>query len=81
MAAWGIVWIAIDGRQASGSCTASAAPNCVPLYNTKTVGYVLTGVGVAAAASGGVLLYTGRTHSGEVSVAAGPSSLFLTGRF
>ena len=48
VAAWGIVWIAIDGRQASGSCT---APNCVPLYNTKTVEYVLTGVGVAAAAS------------------------------
>jgi len=81
MAAWGIVWIAIDGHSSSGSCTAGAPSNCVPVYNTKTVGYVLTGVGVATSAAGAVLLYSGRTHGSDVSVAVGPSALFLTGRF
>ena len=82
MAAWGIVWIALDGHSSSGgSCSAGAPPGCVPVYNTKTPGIVLTGAGAAAAITGGILLYTGRTHDAEVGIAVGPSSFSLAGRF
>jgi hypothetical protein len=82
LAAWGIVWIAIDGHHSSsGSCSAGAIPGCVPVYNTKTVGIVLTGVGAAAAITGGVLLYTNKNHTTEVGLAVGPSSFSLAGRF
>jgi hypothetical protein len=80
-AAWGIVWIALDGHSASGSCTAGAPAGCSPVYNTKTAGIVLAGAGVATAVVGGILLYTARDHDAEVGVAVGPSSLVLGGRF
>jgi hypothetical protein len=81
VAAWGIVWIAIDGQSSGGSCTPGVPANCAPVYNTKTAGYVLAGLGVAAAAAGGILLYSGRTHTRDVSVAAGLSSLVVIARF
>jgi hypothetical protein len=80
-AAWGIVWIALDGHTASGSCSAGAPPGCTPLYNTKVAGIVLTGAGVATAVVGGYLLYTSRDHATQVGVAVGPSSFSLAGRF
>ncbi|HVV53341.1 MAG TPA: PEGA domain-containing protein [Polyangia bacterium] len=81
VATWGIVWIAVDRHSSSGSCSAGASADCVPVYNTKTAGYVLTGVGVAAAAAGAIVLYSGRPHGGEVSLAVGPSSVRLAGHF
>ncbi len=81
VATWGIIWIAIEGHPSSGSCSAGTSSSCVPVYNTKTAGFLLMGVGVAGMATGGILLSTGPPRRGEVSVAAGPSSLFLTGRF
>jgi hypothetical protein len=81
VAIWGIVWIAVDGHSASGSCSTGAPSGCTPVYNTKTAGIVLAGAGVATAVVGGVLLYTARDHTAEVGVAVGPSSLVLGGRF
>ena len=79
--AWGIAWIALDGHSAGGSCSAGAPAGCTPVYSTRTTGIVLTGAGVAAAAVGGVLLYTAKNHTGDVAVAVGPSSFVLAGHF
>lgn len=79
--AWGIVWIALDGHSAGGSCSTGAPAGCTPVYSTRTTGIVLTGAGVAAAAVGGVLLYTAKNHTGDVVVAVGPSSFVLGGHF
>ncbi len=81
IAAWGIVWIALDGHHSSGSCTANAPTGCQPVYNTKTTGIILTGVGAGVAVVGGILLYSAKSHDAEVGVAVGPSSLILGGRF
>jgi len=80
-AIWGIVWIALDGHSASGSCSAGAPSGCSPVYNTKTTGIALTAAGVATAVVGGIVLYTARDRTGDVGVAIGPSSLVLGGRF
>ena len=80
-AVWGIVWIALDGHSASGSCSADAPVGCTPVYSTKTAGIVLTSAGVATAVVGGILLYTARDHASEVGLAVGPSSFILAGRF
>jgi PEGA domain len=81
VAAWGIIWVALDGHSSSGSCSAGAPPSCIPVYNTKTPGIIIAGVGAAAAITGGILLYTAKTHDAEVGVAVGPSSFSLAGRF
>ncbi len=82
VAAWGIVWIALDGHGASGgSCSPGAPRGCVPVYNTKTVGWILTAAGAATAAVGGVVLYGARKNGGDVGLAFGPSSVMLGGHF
>ncbi|HVV52508.1 MAG TPA: PEGA domain-containing protein [Polyangia bacterium] len=81
VAAWGIVWIVLDGHSSSGSCSANEPAGCHPVYNTKTSGAVLTGVGAAAAVTGGILLYTAKSHDAEVGVAVAPTSLTIAGRF
>jgi PEGA domain len=81
VAAWGIIWIALDGHGASGVCSAGAPAGCQPVYNTKTVGWILTAGGAAAAAVGGVVLYGAKRSGGDVGVALGPSSLLLGGHF
>lgn len=80
-AIWGIVWIALDGHTSSGSCTAGSPADCKPVYNTKTVGWVLTGAGVATAAVGGVLLYTSKSSGTDVALGFGPTSVLLGGHF
>ena len=37
---------------------------CVPVYNTKTVGWILAAAGAATAAVGGVVLYGARKNGG-----------------
>ncbi len=81
LAAWGIVWIAIDGHSSSGSCTAGAPLGCRPVYNTKTGGIIFTSVGAGAAVAGGILLYSAKSHDKEVGVALAPTSLTIAGRF
>ena len=82
LAAWGIVWIALDGHTSGGPCSGnSPPPGCDAVYNTKTVGWVLTGTGVAMAAVGGVLLYTAHNNTSNVTLGFGPSYLRLGGQF
>ena len=81
LAAWGIVWIALDGHSSGGSCTAGAPAGCRPVYNTKTGGIILTTVGAGAAVAGGILLYAAKSHDTEVGVALAPTSLIIAGRF
>ena len=81
LAAWGIVWIALDRHSSGGSCSAGAPPGCVPVYDTKTPGIVLTSIGAAAAITGGILLYVAKTHDSDMGIAVGPSSFSLAGRF
>jgi hypothetical protein len=81
VAAFGIVWIAVDGHATSGACSAGAPPGCKPVYDTKTPGIVLTAAGAAAAVGGGILLYSAKTRSSELGVALGPSSLLVRGQF
>lgn len=48
--AWGITWIALDGRRTCGGCQS--------IYDTKTPGIVLAGAGSALALAGGALLFS-----------------------
>ena len=77
---WGIVWIAVDGNSSGGTC-ADPSMNCMPVYNTKTPGWILTAAGAATAAAGGYLLYSSQRSGTDVTVSLGPSSLALHGRF
>lgn len=81
VAAWGIVWIAVDGNSAGGTCADTTAPNCKHVYDTKTPGWILTAGGAAAAAAGGFLLYSARASGTEVSLSMGPRSLVIGGHF
>jgi hypothetical protein len=47
---WGIVWIAMDGRQSCGGCATS--------YATRTPGLLLVGGGSALALAGGALIFS-----------------------
>jgi hypothetical protein len=81
VAAWGVIWIALDGRTSGGTCTAGSPAGCQPVYNTRTAGWILTAGGAATAAVGGFLLYRAKKSGGDVTVGVGPTSLFLGGRF
>jgi hypothetical protein len=77
--AWGIVWVAIDGKDDCGVAGGSA---CGRAYDTKTWGWILGGVGAAAVATGGVIFFSGRGPAkSDVAVGLAPSALLLEGRF
>jgi hypothetical protein len=77
--AWGIVWIAVDGKDA---CRSVTGPGCGVVYDTNIAGWMLAGGGAAALSAGTILLVTGRTDStAEVAVGLTPTSLLLQGRF
>jgi hypothetical protein len=72
--AWGIVWVALDGRQSCDGCKTS--------YDTKTSGFILVGGGTALALAGGALLFSA-VHSVTPSTTIGLSarSFRLEARF
>lgn len=78
--ATGIVWIAVDGNAAC-DIPASAPPGsrCLNYYDTKTLGWIAVGAGVAAGVAGGILIWTGRGADVELGIA--PGSLTAIGRF
>jgi hypothetical protein len=78
---WGIVWIAVDGNHTSGACSDPALMNCAPVYDTKTIGWILTAGGAAAAAGGGLLLYTSKNNGTDITMSLAPTSFQLSGRF
>lgn len=81
LAAWGAVWIAIDGKD---RC-ATAGPACATVYDTRSTGWILAGAGAAAAAGGTIILFTGhrdeRAPAASVTLSATPTALLLHGRF
>jgi hypothetical protein len=79
LVAWGAVWIAVDGND---DCGAVRGASCRTAYNTKTPGWILAGVGTAALAASGIVLFTGRrSDSSAVAMGIGPSSFILQAHF
>jgi hypothetical protein len=74
--AWGAIWVAVDGNDSCGD-----GPTCHDVYNTRKPGWVILGVGAAAAVSGGVVLFTAHRGDSEVGLAASAAGLRLAGRF
>jgi hypothetical protein len=78
--ATGIVWIAVDGNPACDiPSSAPAGSRCLNYYDTKALGWIVAGAGVAAGVVGGVLIWKGR--DGDLKVGVGPGSLTAIGRF
>jgi hypothetical protein len=72
--AWGITWLAVDGKDACASCGT--------VYDTRKPGWILTGAGAAALAVGAIVLLTGSEASdSSVALGFGPGSALLRGRF
>lgn len=72
--AWGIAWVALDGRQSCDACNTS--------YDTKRSGFILIGGGTALALAGGALLFSA-VHSVTPNTTIGLSarSFRLEARF
>jgi hypothetical protein len=77
--AWGIGWIALDGR---GDCSGGQSTGCGTTYDTKSSGILLAVGGGALAVAGSVLLYSG-LHPAALNVTLGMTthSLRFEGRF
>jgi len=76
---WGVTWIVVDGGDACGATTGASCQN---VYNTRTPGWILTGVGAAAVVGGAAIFFTGHHAAGPtVSVGLTPGSVLLDGRF
>jgi hypothetical protein len=73
---WGAIWVAVDGNNSCGD-----GPTCHDVYNTRKPGWVILGVGAAAAVSGGVVLFTAHRGDSEIGLAASAAGLRLAGRF
>lgn len=74
--AWGAIWVAVDGNNSCGD-----GPTCHDVYNTRKPGWVILGVGAAAAVSGGIVLFTAHRGDSEVGLAASAAGFRLAGRF
>jgi hypothetical protein len=74
------LWI-LDGH-ASNHCrlVAPAARNC-DVYETRTVGQIITGVGVAGIVAAGVLVYRALDETRTLRVSVGPGGIAMRGRF
>ncbi|HVV51657.1 MAG TPA: tetratricopeptide repeat protein, partial [Polyangia bacterium] len=69
-AAWGAVWVAIDGDRTGSS-----------RYETKTPGWILVGAGAAAIAGGATIFFTGRPDEPTVAMGLAPGSFLIRARF
>ena len=77
--AWGIGWIALDGRR---DCSGGQAASCAITYDTKPPGILLAVGGSALALAGGVLLYSGlHPAASNVTLAFTTHSLRLEAHF
>ena len=77
--AWGIGWIALDGRR---DCSEGPSTSCATTYDTRTPGILLAVGGGALALAGSVLLYSG-LHPAPLNVTLGMTthSLRFEARF
>ncbi|HLK91281.1 MAG TPA: tetratricopeptide repeat protein [Polyangia bacterium] len=69
--AWGIVWIAVNGRTAGDGT----------LYETRTPGLVLAGAGAAALIGGAAIFFTAPRADSKTAVAIAPGSFLIRARF
>lgn len=77
--AWGITWLALDGRRACGSGQPAGCPTS---YDTTTSGMLLAVGGGALALAGGALLYSGlRLAPSNVTLGMTTHSLRFEARF
>jgi hypothetical protein len=76
-AGFGIYYIAVDGK----ATATNAQGNGVILRDTGKWGWSLLGVGVVSLAAGSAMVIWGRDDGSNVSVAVGPRSLGLQGKF
>ncbi|HZL20200.1 MAG TPA: PEGA domain-containing protein [Polyangia bacterium] len=76
---WGVVWIELDNHNTCGSVQTGS---CGTVYDTRPTGWFLTAGGTAAALVGGGLLFSSlHVSNADLTVALGPKSLQLEGRF
>ena len=76
---WGVVWIELDNHNTCGSVQTGS---CGTVYDTRPTGWLLTAGGTAAALVGGGLLFSSlHVSNADLTVALGPKSLQLEGRF
>jgi hypothetical protein len=78
LAAAGIYYLAVDGNSVETNATTGRA---IIVRDTAKWGWSLTGVGGASLAAGSAMIIWGRYDGSNVSVAVGPRSLGLQGRF
>jgi hypothetical protein len=77
--AWGIGWIALDGRR---DCSGGQSTGCATTYDTRTPGILLAVGGGALALAGSVLLYAGlRPAAVNATVGMSAHSLRFEARF
>jgi len=76
-AGFGIYYIAVDGK----TVTTNVAGNGIIVRDTGKWGWSLLGVGVVSLAAGSAMVIWGRDDGTNVSVAVGPRSLGLQGKF
>ena len=77
-AGFGIYYIAQDGKKAA---TDNVNGSAILVRDTGKWGWSLLGVGVVSLAAGSAMVIWGRDDGTSVSVAVGPSSLGLQGKF
>jgi len=77
-AGFGIYYIAVDGHAVT---TDKATGHAIMLRDTGKWGWSLLGVGVVSLAAGSAMVIWGRDDGSNVSVAVGPRSLGLQGKF
>lgn len=76
----GAVWIGVDGKRTS--CGASASGTACPEYDTATRGWVVGGIGAAAAIGGGLILYSSRSsRPSSIAISVAPAGAIFTGQF
>jgi hypothetical protein len=74
---WGIYYVVVDGKPVEKSPLGDG----VILRDTGKWGWSLVGVGAVALLAGSAMIIWGRDDGTEVSVAVGPNSVGLQGRF
>jgi hypothetical protein len=78
---FGIYYIAEDGKTVTTSKPTGASGNPIILRDTGKWGWSLLGVGAVSLVAGSAMVIWGRDDGTNVSVAVGPRSLGLQGKF
>jgi multisubunit Na+/H+ antiporter MnhB subunit len=75
---FGLYYVAVDGNTLEKD---KINGNGIMVRNTSSWGWSLLGLGAASLAIGSAMIIWGREDGTEISVAVGPASMALQGRF